>query len=166
MTARAFIALIALSAFAFGVIWWYQIGSADRNEQLLFSKLDAAIAGSKPDGRDIIAAFDLPEGCRKKTCFLDQGNIGSLSYEGGNLRQRETELIFVLEDFSRACIRTAQVQSRYRTQEPIEMCSHGGCWARTAQYPWGILSFGVKQPHSKCVSSVVINSETVWQPRD
>lgn len=165
MIGRAFTALIALIALAVGLISWSQIGSADEDEQLLFSKLDSAIAGNKPDGRDIIAAFDLPEGCRKKTCFFDQGNIGSLSYQGGNLSQRETELIFVLEGFSGACIRVAEVQNRYNTQEPIEMCSHGGCWARTAQYPWGILSFGVEKPRSKCLSSVVINSETVWRPR-
>jgi hypothetical protein len=166
MTGRAFIAVIAFSALSVSFIWWSQIGSADRSEQLLFSKLDAAIAGNEPKGRDIIAAFDLPEGCRGQSCFLDRGHVGSLRYESGSLTQRENELIFVLEDFSGTCIRTEQVQTRYSVLEPIEGCAHGGCWARTTQYPWGILAFGVKQPQSKCVSSVVINSEIVWRPRD
>ena len=164
MTSRGFILVCTLTALVVFALWWTQNRSRTDNEQLLFSKLNASIASTPPTASEIIAAFDLPESCRKKTCFLEPGDIGDLSYDSGNLRQPKDGLIFVLEDFDGSCIRTESVRTYYDTKEPRQNCSHGGCWGTHAQFTWGILSFGLGERNSKCVSSVVINSLPYQRP--
>jgi len=166
MTTRGLFLVSALAALVVLASWWSQNRSRTENEQLLFSMLDASIAKTPPDAADIIAAFDLPEACQEKTCFLEPGMIGGFSFNGGNLRPPKEGLIFVLEDFKGSCIRTKRAQTYYDTEEPRQNCSHGGCWGTHAQYSWGILSFGLDKRNSTCVSSVVINSMPYQRPRN
>lgn len=163
MTSRGFIAVFALSALLLVVIWWSQIGSVEYNEQVLFSKLDKAIASSPPKADDIIAAFDLSEECRTKFCHFKQGHIGGLRFDSGNFRQRGSGLILVLEDLSGTCVRASEIEAYYGTEKPHASCSSGGCWYAAAHYPWGDLAFGLEEPRSRCVSSIVINSTAEYR---
>ena len=164
MWTRGLIAIVILALSSAYGLWWWQNRSLTGTESLLVEKLEAATAHNPPRAEAIVDAFNLPEECGQNPCFFEDGNIGDLSFSSGNLRPRGQELIFVLEEFGGSCVRTARVQSHFGTQDPEQMCSHGGCWARSAQFPWGILSFGVDEPRSKCISSLVINSEAVFRP--
>lgn len=150
--------LCMLAVLAAGALWWVQSGSMTDDQRLLFSKLDAATANTPPRASDLIEAFGLPETCREKTCYLEPGKIGGLRYDGGNLRQSEDGIVFVLEGLAGSCIRTDQAQAYYSAGKPEEQCSHGGCWSTQAQYSWGILGFGLGKSTSQCVSSIAINS--------
>ncbi len=158
MRNRGLSILCVLAVLAAGALWWAQFGAMTDDQRLLFSKLDAAIANTPPRASDLIEAFGLPETCREKTCYLQPGKIGGLRYDGGNLRQSEDGLVFVLEGLAGSCIRTDQAQAYYSAGKPEERCSHGGCWSTQAQYSWGILGFGLGKPNSQCVTSIAINS--------
>ena len=159
--------VFTLSAAIVGTFWWTQFRSLQGNEDLLFSKIEAAIASNPPSANEVVAAFDLPESCLERTCFLEPSTIAGIDYGGGDLRDREEEgLIFVLEEISGTCIRTQRVRAHYNTEDPHQACSHGGCWYTSANYSWGFLSFGLEKPSSECISSVVINSELIWRTDD
>lgn len=143
------------------IIWWEQNRSLNPEERLLFSKLDAAISQQPPAAGDVIAAFGLPDACRGRGCFLEGGGIGNLRFSGGNLRQPKDSadgLIFEIDGFSNVCIRSDRVETYFGTGEAEQSCSHGNCWYTRAQYPWGILTFGLSSPTAACVRSAVINS--------
>lgn len=151
--------LAVLAALALvAAIWWQQNRSLTPEERLLFSKLDSAISHQPPRATDVIAAFDLPDDCHDRTCFLKEGNVGNLQYSSGNLRQQNDSIVFVAEGFSDTCIRSDRVKSYFGTGEAEQSCSHGGCWYTKAQHRWGILGFELDQPEAPCVTSVVINS--------
>jgi hypothetical protein len=140
-----------------GALWWQLNRDLEPAEQHLFEKLDFAMSGNPPRAEDVVKAFDLGKECVHKTCFFDNGQIGSLQYGEGNIRPAQG-LIFVLEDFAGACIRVDRVESHFGTAQPEQSCAHGGCWTRISQREWGIIGFGLKDKHAQCASSVVINT--------
>lgn len=144
--------------------WWWQNRSLTNAERLLVQKLDQSISSNPPQASDIVDAFSLPEECQEKTCWLEEGSIDDLRYSDGNLRPQDHGLIFQIEEFSNACIRAQRMEAYYDLKEPESNCSHGSCWYRKAQFSWGILTFGVKEPGSRCVSSVVINTLPYQRP--
>lgn len=164
MLSKGLAITILLGLLSVGATWWSQNRSLTNEERLLFNKLDTAISSNPPLAYDVIEAFSLPQDCRAKTCWLDARSIGALQYSEGDLRHPGEGIIFQLEGFSKACIRTQRVQTYFGTQEPYQACSHGGCWYTGVQYAWGILTFGLEDPSSPCVSSVVINSLPYQRP--
>jgi len=134
-------------------------------ESTLFEKLDRAISNAPPRAGDVVQAFGLDDDCAGNGCFFKGGDIGGIKYASGNLRPTKEGLIFVLEDFSGQCVRVDQAEVHYGTRKPEEGCDHGGCWYRSAQYEWGIIGFGVKDPKAQCVSSLVINTEQYQRPK-
>lgn len=161
---RGLIAVIILGLASVFGLWWQQNRSQTSTESLLFAKLEGALSHSPPRAEDIIAAFALPKSCRDETCWLEESSIGGLRYSEGNLRQPEEGLIFILEEFSGECVRTQRASVHFDLKPPTQSCSHGGCWYSDAQHDWGILTFGLDQPNSECVSSVVINTLPYQRP--
>ncbi|NKJ45037.1 hypothetical protein [Novosphingobium sp. SG720] len=145
--------------------WWAQSRSLNPEERLLFKKLDAAISHEPPRAADIIDAFDLPDECRQKTCFLEAGKIGNLRYSSIGLRQSKEGTIFEIEGFTNACVRADRVKSYFGTRAPAQSCDDAICWCADARRSWGILAFKLDRPHSRCVSSAVINSLPEQRPR-
>lgn len=158
MLNRGLTVAILLALCTVAAAWWWQNRSLTSAERALVHSLDQSISSNPPQAIDIINAFSLPEGCRKATCWLEKGSIDDLRYSDGALRQPDDGIIFQIADFSNSCIRVQRMQAYYDLKEPEQSCSHGGCWYRDAQFSWGILTFGVEEPSSKCVSSVVINT--------
>ena len=150
--------VVLFGLISVGGFWWLQTGSLTAEEKLLFSSLDAAINSNPPLVDDVVEAFALPQACGRATCWLNGSAIGRLQYEQGDLSPSEEGFVFQLEGFSTACIRKESVMEYFNTEIPREECSHGGCWYTLAQYPWGVLAFGLNRPDSACISSVVINS--------
>lgn len=144
--------------------WWWQNRSLTNAERLLVQKIDQSISSNPPRAIDIIDAFSLPEECQIETCWLESGSIDDLRYSDGDLRPQDDGIIFQIAEFSNACIRTQRVQAYYGLEEPDQACSHGGCWSRSKEFSWGILSFGVEGPSSTCVSSVVVNTLPYQRP--
>ena len=161
---RGLIAVIILGLASVFGLWWWQNRSQTSTERLLFAKLDMATSHAPPRAEDIIGAFELPEACLRETCWLEEGSVGGLSYSKGNLRQPEEGLIFVLEGFSGKCVRTQRASAHFDLKPTEQSCPHGGCWYSDAQHDWGILTFGLDQPNSECVSSVVINTLPYQRP--
>lgn len=155
---RGLIAVVILGLASVYGLWWWQNRALTSTESLLFSKLQKASSHSPPRAEDVISAFDLPGACREKTCWLEEGSIGGLSYSEGDLRQPEEGLIFVLEGFFNKCVRAQRASARFDLKPPQQSCPHGGCWYAEAQHDWGILAFGLDEPNSECVASVVINT--------
>jgi hypothetical protein len=165
MVSRGFMLAIFAALVAVAAIWWTQDRSLNPEERLLFKKLDAAILHEPPRADDIIDAFDLPEECREKTCFPEAGKIGNLRYSRTSLRQPEEGIIFVIGDFTDACVRADRVKSYFGTRAPAQSCFDAECWYADAQRSWGILTFKLDRPDSQCVSSAVINSLPEHRPK-
>lgn len=166
MASRGFFLTIFAGLVLVVGFWWAQNRSLTVEEQLLFSKLDAAISHEPPRATDIIEAFDLPDECRDQTCFLKAGRVGNLRYSSTGLRQPKEGVIFEIEGFSRTCIRADRVKSYFGTGNPDQSCFDAVCWYADAQYSWGILTFRMDHPDSQCVSSAVINSLPEQRPKN
>lgn len=165
MFSRGLTVCLLLALCAVGAPWWWQNRSLNSAERLLVQKLDQSIRSNPPHAMDIIDAFSLPENCRKKTCWLKKGSIDDLQYSDGGLRQSDDGIIFQIAGFSNSCIRTGKMQAYYDLKEPEQACFHGGCWYRNAQFSWGVIGFGIEEPSSRCVSSIVINTRPNQRPR-
>jgi hypothetical protein len=165
MAGRSLILATLLVLSIFGYAWWDQTMSLTREETLLFDHLDKSIAHEPPRVADIAEAFQLPHSCRTETCDFNNGRVGSMHFAKGSLRQQDDGLIFMIEEFSNTCIRTSRVRSYFSTKEPEQSCMDSTCWYTEAQHSWGILTFKVNEPSSRCISSVVINSEPYQRPQ-
>ena len=165
MASRGFVLTIFAALVLVPTFWWGQNRSLTPEERLLFTKLDAAISHQPPRAVDVIDAFNLPDECREKTCFLKAGKIGDLRYSEIDLRQPKDGIIFQIEGFTDTCVRADRVKSYFGTGTPAQSCFDAVCWYADAQYPWGILTFQMDRPDSQCVSSAVINSLAEQRPR-
>lgn len=165
MASRGFMLTIFAALVAIAAFWWAQNRSLNPEERLLFKKLDAAISHDPPRATDIIDAFDLPDECREKTCFLEAGKIGNLRYSSSGLRQPKEGIIFEIEGFADTCVRAVRVKSYFGTRAPAQSCFDAVCWYADAQHSWGILTFKLDRPDSQCVSSAVINSLPEQRPK-
>ncbi len=152
-------AAMTLAAGAVGITWWMNSDGLTPTERLLFEKIDDAIASNPPKASKIDRAFDLTMDCKAGGCFYKSGSIGDLRFQWGDLRQSDDGLIFHIEELSGECVRTRKAVQRFGTGAPEQSCSHGGCWYTKTRHPWGILGFGIEEPDSICISSLVVNSE-------
>jgi hypothetical protein len=163
--ARIGFILTILIPIGLGITIWWKQNSLNSDERLLFARLGEAMLHQPPQATEVIAAFGLPDNCRDQTCSLKQGQIGNLHYTGGDLRQPEHGIVFILKGFYNACIRSERVRTYFHTGEAEQPCLHGGCWYTRAQHDWGILTFELESRTSECVRSVVINSLPERRPR-
>lgn len=150
-----------LILISFALIWWKQTLSLTVEERALFTKLDAVILHSPPRESDIISAFGA-SACQ--ACSPKVQRIGALRYTI-DIRPEDEGLIFEINRFSGACIRTDRIKNYFQTGNPENGCNDSVCWWTQSQRRWGILGFKLDSPNARCVTSALINSTPEQRPK-
>lgn len=160
MSSRGFLIVTAITFTALLLFWNFQSRILNSGyETAMFDRIDEVIANGEPSADHIVDTFDLPDKCRSTGCFFNRNPLTDEPLDRGSLSSNDEGLIFVMEGLGEDCIRLGRVEAKFGPGEIEESCFDAACWYYGTQHEWGILSFELEKPTSRCVSSVVINSK-------